>query len=78
MISKLGYNADLESSVNHVDSSPEVQKSLNPMWFCSLRRWGLGLPGLVFRHDLQHAAGSGVPEGPPRGIRRAARPAGRA
>lgn len=59
----------------YFDISRHVQKSLNPMCVCPLR-WGLGFPRLVIKYDLQHAAGSGVSEGPPRGIRGAARPAG--
>lgn len=35
-------------------------------------RWKLGFPRMVIMHDVQHAAGPGVPEGPARGIRRAA------
>ena len=37
----------------------------------------LGLPGMVVQYDLQHAAGSGVSEGPPRDVGGAARSAGR-
>ena len=37
----------------------------------------LGLPGMVVEYDLQHAAGPGVPEGPPGDVRGAARAAGR-
>ncbi len=32
----------------------------------------LGFPRVVVKHDVQHAAGPGVPEGPTRGVRRAA------
>lgn len=32
----------------------------------------MGLSGLVLLYDFQHAAGSGVPEGPTGGVRRAA------
>lgn len=35
-------------------------------------RWKLGFPRVVVMHDVQHAAGPGVPEGPTRGVRRAA------
>lgn len=35
-------------------------------------RWKLGFPRVVYMHDVQHAAGPGVPEGPTRGVRRAA------
>lgn len=37
-----------------------------------VRRWQLGLAKLVIQHDLQHAAGPGVPEGPPGDVRGAA------
>lgn len=37
----------------------------------SVRR-KLGFPRMVVMHDVQHAAGPGVPEGPTRGVRRAA------
>lgn len=43
--------------------------------FCLfLLRRGLGLPRLVIQHDLQYAAGPGVPKGPPGGFRGATGP----
>lgn len=48
--------------------------SYNCSIVCSLisDRWKLGFPRMVVMHDVQHAAGPGVPEGPARGVRRAA------